>query len=236
MLRNICMLKMPPVHHQVFSYILRCDILAQKMHNKPKGGIIGNDTRYIADVVNMSSCDIFMEMRGLSFYTLMVQRNELLLAADLANKLNDTENAQKWQTIAGNMEPAIKSFDNGGIIQETERTWDCDVLLAVLYGSTPNMFLPNAPELFPVTDKNVLNTVSQMQDYWMETYPINQDNGSSGVLFGRYADDRDPGCDANGGDQGHAWTMCSIAFAEFLYRVSMELYDADLNSVWIWTD
>eukprot|EP01084_Bolivina_argentea_P080907 146520_1 len=198
-------------------------------------GTIVTDLNYVSSVWQQTNnCDLWEEINGvLQFYTLMVQRFALLYGASLATKLGDTATASKWTSTANSMTDDINSFNNNSIISEKQRTWDCSIILGALYGGTPNEFLPNAAVMYPPNDKDILNTASQTVNYFKTAFPLNVEDDQAGIpgtLLGRYKDDRYPGCDSNGGGQGHVWILCSNALAELYYRNSNYYYKQKENA------
>eukprot|EP00484_Ammonia_sp_Unknown_P003354 CAMPEP_0197075158 /NCGR_PEP_ID=MMETSP1384-20130603/211470_1 /TAXON_ID=29189 /ORGANISM="Ammonia sp." /LENGTH=547 /DNA_ID=CAMNT_0042514001 /DNA_START=1 /DNA_END=1645 /DNA_ORIENTATION=+ len=192
-------------------------------------GTIPKDLNYVMEIWNNGqSCDLWEEVRGTTFYTTMVQRYALYYGAALARALNDTSSASTWETAAASIDSTIEGFDHSGTIQDYSRTWDCSILVATLYGGTPDKFQPKVAEMFPPSNKDVLNTVSQLKSHWDGAYALNKEddtNGIPGTLIGRYANDKYPGCSANGGSQGHAWILCSNALADIYYRNALYLHE-----------
>lgn len=76
----------------------------------------------------------------------MVQRYALYYGAALAKRMNDTATANSWETTAASLDNTIKGFNQGGTIQDTNRQWDCSIIVATLYGGTPGIFTLCVPD------------------------------------------------------------------------------------------
>eukprot|EP01084_Bolivina_argentea_P006027 11403_1 len=211
-----------PVHNQTFN-VPWC--YAKNGTGTSASGAIGNDLGYVIQAwQDNSGCDLWEEEKGMFFYTTMVQRNGLIYGSKLAQRLGDTATSKLWMDTANNMVSTINAFVNNGIIVDAPRQHDCSVILGSLYGSTPNIFNPDATALYPPTDATVLKTVNDTVSYWQSgVYPING-KGVPGTMIGRYADDTYPGCNSGGGSKGHAWILCSNALADYYYRTCNDIY------------
>ena len=69
----------------------------------------------------------------------MVQRYALYYGAALATRMNDSTTATTWTSAAKSIDSTIEGFDNSGTIQDSQRTWDCSIIVGSLYGGTPGI-------------------------------------------------------------------------------------------------
>ena len=186
----------------------------------PAQTVIKSDLEYIAYHWKEPGFDLWEEVMGMHFYTLMVQRRAMLDGADLARRLGDFEGAEFYEATAREMGPVIERFwdSSKGFIQAThghqhgphKEGLDVAVVLAALHGQRPDGW-------FGVTDDRVIATAEKLRSRFLETYPINH-KGIVGVLIGRYVEDSYDGVEV--GREGNGWVLATAAFAEFNYRLA----------------
>lgn len=186
------------------------------------------DLEYISHHWQEASYDIWEEVKGTHFYTLMVTRKALLDGAMLANKLNDHGAAVWYQSQATLIEKQLTLFwdKNKNLIKPTinqtggmtDKKSDIDtaVILGLLHGDRHDGFLR-------WSDAHLLETLSKQISAFKSLYPINHVTNIQGVAIGRYPEDHYSGSDKW---QGNPWVLCTYAVAEALYRHATELKSA----------
>lgn len=183
------------------------------------------DLEYISHHWQESSFDLWEEVKGTHFYTLMVSRKALLDGANLAEKLNDHGAAVWYQAQAKAIEKQLSLFwDNDkslikptinqtGGMKDKKMDIDVAVILGLLHGDRHDGFLP-------WNDKRVVKTMEKLIATFKSLYPINQSARIPGVAIGRYPEDHYSGSDKW---QGNPWVLCTYAAAEALYRYAEAL-------------
>ena len=197
---------------------------------------IARDLTYVSQQWQQPSFDLWEEISGEHFFTLMVQRNGLLEGAALAEALNDSSVADAWRATAKDMEGAITSHwdEATGVVQETPpghggpskyKELDCAVVLGALEGGWGDGF-------FDASDDRVLATASALQDALVGVYPLNAADDAAGLpgfLVGRYPNDTYDGYET--GKVGNPWFICTHAFGELYYRQAAEALRTGVVSV-----
>lgn len=199
----------------------REDLVLQKLYNShlPATSPIKKDLEYVSHHWQEPSYDIWEEVKGTHFYTLMVDRKALLQGAKLAHHFNDHA-AGDWYTYqARQIELTLQHFwdsEHGyfkatihrvaGIDYKTSNL-DSAVILGLLHGNMNDGFLA-------WDNPKVRATLQQLIATFAMLYPINQTN-IPGIAIGRYPEDRYAGDNFNG---GNPWPVCTFAMAEALYQ------------------
>ena len=175
----------------------------------PTLSIIKKDLEYISTNFYLEGFDLWEEIRGFHFYTLMVQKKALKEGSKLAKKLNDPQ-ASDWYEINANkitellrmfyrdnrIISSIKSLDTG----EELRKDDSSIILAYLHTDT-------------IPDICLKNTVKDLIKLFREEYSINKENDY--YLIGRYQNDHFFG--------GNPWILLSCALAHIIKKINNEL-------------
>ncbi|PWU12574.1 MAG: hypothetical protein C5B49_16050 [Bdellovibrio sp.] len=184
--------------------------------------VINNDLNFVKNVWNQPSCDLWEEVSGQHFYTLMVQRRALLDGAAWAEFFG--QNASQLTSVAGQITTAILkhwSADKGYLVATLNRTGGLDyktsnldaaIILGILHGHTDDGFLS-------YTDPHVLATAKALLSVFATKFPINQVPGVRGVAIGRYPEDRYAGSNFNG---GNPWVLLTAALSRYYYLASSE--------------
>ena len=179
---------------------------------------IKKDLEYLSHHWREPSFDIWEEVQGTHFYTLMVIRRALLEGAILARRLDDQGAAEWYHSQAKQVELAIQSFWNEekGYLTATinrvsgidykQSNLDSAVLLGLLHGGMDDGFLA-------WDNPKVIATLRKLRATFAALYPVNQDK-TPGVAIGRYPEDRYGGNDFTG---GNPWPLCTLAMAEASY-------------------
>jgi glucoamylase len=186
----------------------------------PSNTVIKTDLDYVSRYWKFKSFDLWEEVGGDHFYTRMVQRKAMLDGARFAEDMRDQE-SQKWysgQAQAISAELLRHWNPSNGRIYETirpttetnkESGLDAAVILGSLHGNTSDGF-------FSPTDDRILSTAVQLKTRFKELYAINQVETIPGVAIGRYPEDAYNGSAER--NFGNPWFLCTLAFAELLYK------------------
>lgn len=183
------------------------------------------DLEYISHHWQDANFDLWEEVKGTHFYTLMVTRKALLDGAVLAEKLNDHGAAVWYQSQAKLIEKQLALFwdknkllikptiNQTGGMKDKKSDIDTAVILGLLHGDRHDGFLR-------WNDRRLLDTLDKTISTFKSLYPINHVADIQGVAIGRYPEDH-----YSGGDkwQGNPWVLCTYAVAEALYRYAAEL-------------
>lgn len=198
-------------------------------------GPIKRDLEYVSHHWTDKSFDLWEEVKGHHFFTLMVQRKALILGADLARDLNDTGAATFYNSQVDGISKMIRTFWDGSSMVKT--TFDCEAGCENLDGKENN--LDSAQHLgalyggtegfFSATSDEILSTVEQMQQVMKDSYGINGEDskkGFSGTTIGRYYPDHYTGTSTDASFKGQPWFLTSAALAEVYYRTAGMVQDA----------
>ncbi|RCH88939.1 glycoside hydrolase 15 protein [Rhizopus azygosporus] len=184
---------------------------------------IFKDLDYVVSVWSNGCYDLWEEVNGVHFYTLMVMRKGLILGADFAARNGDSSRASTYKKTASTMESKISSFwsDSNNYIQVSQsvtagvskKGLDVSTLLAANIGSLPDGF-------FTPGSEKILATAVALENAFASLYPINSNLPSYlGNSIGRYPEDTYNG---NGNSQGNPWFLAVNAYAELYYRAIKE--------------
>lgn len=178
------------------------------------------DLEYVSHHWSDPSYDLWEEVKGTHFYTLMIERRALIEGADLANKLGDASAAVWYSQQAKEIEHVLQRFwdpEKGYIVETLDivegytyksSNLDVAVILGLIQGGMDDGFLD-------WDDPRVLATMKKTIDVFSDLYPINRDVKIPGIAIGRYPEDKYNGANFNG---GNPWPLCTLAIAEGLYR------------------
>lgn len=194
----------------------------------PSQSLIKNDLEYVAAHWRDANVDLWEESTGQHFYTLMAQRNALLLGSTLANQLNDTQAAAYYSEQAQNIEDTLPEFwddSRGYILTVLDQTngpnhdsgLDVSVILAALHST-------QGEQTFGVTDDRILATAYNIQQAFAGLYAINQQSEfqNLGTAIGRYPEDQYNGTASTASTLANPWFLATAAYAELFYRASGE--------------
>jgi glucoamylase len=187
----------------------------------PADSLIKRDTEFVAHHWREANFDIWEEVHGMHFYTLLAQRKSMLFGASVANAFKDQGAAQFYLTQANQISNSLESFWNQGrgFIEATKfvqrgsnkMQLDSAVLLGVLHAEIEG-------NLFSVNDPRVLATFIGLKNSFNSIYTINN-NSAYGTAIGRYPEDTYDGYVTN--SRGNPWILTTAAGAEYLYRLMM---------------
>lgn len=181
--------------------------------------VLKRDLEYIAHHWSEPSYDLWEEVKGEHFYTLMVIRKALLLGADVALRLSDPAAAKFYFEQADLIKIKLQSFVVNNKLVATQNyvaglstkssNKDVAVLLGVLHGDLDNGFL---------SSQVVSQTLKDLQSTFKAIYNVNS-HGPSAAAFGRYPEDTYYG--------GNPWFLTTLAQAEIMYKSASTQYDID---------
>jgi glucoamylase len=195
----------------------------------PTSSVIKADLEYVSKHWRETSFDLWEEVRGLHFYTQMVQRRSLIEGAALARQLGDDGAADWYARQSREMESSISEFWNGNLkvivptrhrdagIDYKNSGLDSAVVLGVLHALGTDRF-------FSPSDPRVVATIEAIEKSFQSLYPINRNKKADGIAIGRYPEDRYVG--------GNPWFLTTAALAEYYYRRGLkERGDAYLSRI-----
>lgn len=198
----------------------------------PAQSMLKMDFEYVAKNWHEINADLWEEVYGHHFYTLMTQRKSLLLGSQVAQAFNDRNAAQyyhqQYQRISQDLnrfwDPnrgyihatlsyagAVKKSGGNKILNKSQL--DSAIILAVLHSEIND-------ETFSFTDDRVISTFQKLADSFNSIYAINK-NTSVGLAWGRYPEDTYDGYQTN--SVGNPWVLATAGAAEYLYRLAMKL-------------
>lgn len=190
----------------------------------PANSLIKMDLEYVAYHWRESNFDLWEEVNGTHFFTLMVQRKALLKGAELAQKKNDSGAAAFYRQEAAKITPEIEKFWNSsqGFIGATRNhkagifkksNLDTAVLLGAILGDAGDGFMS------PTSDR-VLASLQKLKEAFRNIYAINQNTAMAEAL-GRYPEDTYDGYSTN--SVGNPWFITTQTAAEIYYRTYTSL-------------
>ncbi|KAI9789153.1 MAG: Glucoamylase, intracellular sporulation-specific [Candelina submexicana] len=193
----------------------------------PADSVIKADLEYVSHYWRDAGFDLWEEMRGLHFFTAMVQKRALTEGAEIAGAFGDV-GAQEWYKKQANaMERFVEGFwskEEGHLVAtlDTRRSGlDCGVVLGALHGTHSGVSKARFP---PWSDEVLVSMLRLIEDQQMR-FPVNAAAAASndplaGTAVGRYPEDV---YDGYGTSIGHPWFLCTASVAEILYRTTVKL-------------
>ncbi len=202
--------------------------------NLAEPSLIKYDLEYTAKRWHDLNVDLWEEVYGAHFYTLMAQRKALALGSQVAQAFGDPlaakyylqefyrvsqELSRFWDpsrgyiyaTLSGRTNISSKSVTVSKNLNKSQL--DSAVILAVIHSDI-------GEGLFTFTDDRILSTFQKVVDSFTALYPINQNN-QVGPAIGRYPEDTYDGYQTN--SVGNAWVLITAGAAEYLYRTASQL-------------
>ncbi|MBK9295087.1 MAG: glycoside hydrolase family 15 protein [Oligoflexia bacterium] len=189
----------------------------------PTTSIIKLDLEFVAHHWREPNFDLWEEVFGSHFYTLMSQRKAMLDGAKLAELVGDPGAAQFYAKQFEQMSMELERFwdPKRGFIVSTmllpghghyKSHLDVSIILAVLHSGIVN-------SNFSFTDPRVLASFDKLNTVFKEIYSVNKTG--PGVAIGRYPEDRYDGYRTD--SYGNPWVLATAGFAEFLYQTAFEI-------------
>lgn len=193
----------------------------------PANSILKLDLEFTAKNWRTMNIDLWEEVYGFHFYTLMTQRKSLALGVQVAQAFSDPSAASYYQQEYVRLNQELSRFwdERRGYIYATLNTQyklkktlnksqlDSAVILAVLHADIGD-------GSFTFTDDRVLSTFQKIVDSFSEIYTINK-MLNLGAAIGRYPEDTYDGYVTN--SVGNPWVLSTAGSAEFLYRLVLKL-------------
>ncbi|KAI8069140.1 glucoamylase [Gongronella butleri] len=184
---------------------------------------IYKDLDYVVENWKNQCFDLWEEVQGVHFFTLMVMRRGLLDGADYATANGDSDKASSYKSVVSDIEDQINQFWNGQVIQVTlnqnikQGGLDTSVLIAALVGARGDGF-------YTAGNDKILATSVQIEAAMKDQYTLNKNLPDGlGTAIGRYPNDV---YDGVGTSQGNPWFICTNTFAELYYTAIAEWNDA----------
>lgn len=202
----------------------------------PPTSVIKADLEYVSHFWNQSGFDLWEEVEGLHFFTLMVSARSLREGSQLARTFGDL-GAADWYTLqAGYIENLLSKFWNKQKGHLVETLWskrsglDCGLLLGSLHALPADDSVENA--VYPPWSDEILVSLLALTRDQRDRFPINsnptslddfEDDGDEeqafeGVGLGRYPEDTYNGYTST--HHGNPWFLCTSSAAEILYRTA----------------
>lgn len=167
------------------------------------------DCDYVSSMWQQTSqnCDLWEEVRGEFFFTLMAQRKGLLVCSRIAQALGLSSQSAQYKATAASVQTTISNHWNGQyLFESTGRPKDSATILGILYGDDNDGFL--SP-----TDPKVVATVTVLNNAFYTQFSINAKDdaaGVPGILWGRYPGDSYAG--------GNPWILNTGGLADLYFR------------------
>ncbi|KAI8331494.1 Six-hairpin glycosidase-like protein [Chlamydoabsidia padenii] len=182
------------------------------------------DLDYVVKTWETPCFDLWEEVNGIHFFTLMVMRRGLLDGSTFSLDQGDMTRAHQYRHTARQIEHRLNMFwsSSDNYIKVTQNQvkgrpkpsgLDISTLIAANLAASLNdgFFTPGSDKVL-ATAKVLENTFSQL-------YPINKNLNHDGVAMGRYPEDI---YDGYGTSQGNPWFLATAAMAELYYGAMME--------------
>ena len=188
----------------------------------PSHTVIKADLEYVSNHWRESSYDLWEEVRGIHFYTRMVQRRALVEGAVLADRMGDFNAAVWYRAQAKELAVEIDkhwSPSRGYLLETLNRMYgsvekssglDVAVILGAIHGNTRDGF-------YAITGDRILATAYHLRESFRQIYPINS-NPDLAPAIGRYPEDIYDGYSV-GDTSGNPWFLATAAYAELYYRL-----------------
>lgn len=213
----------------------------------PPTSAIKADLEYVSHFWNQSGFDLWEEVEGLHFFTLMVSARSLREGSHLARAFGDL-GAADWYTLqAGYIENLLTKFWNKQKGHLVETLWskrsglDCGLLLGSLHALPAEDSDDDA--VYPPWSDEILVSLLALTTDQRDRFPINSSPWSSfddvaeedfddeqpfeGTGIGRYPEDKYNGYTTT--QHGNPWFLCTSSAAEILYRTASHISTTNLT-------
>lgn len=194
----------------------------------PVNSVIKADLEYISHNWQNESFDLWEEVKGQHFFTLIVQLRAVLEGAAFARRMSDPGAAVWYDKQAVAMRHKLDEFwsQDGWIISTLLRDpakprggLDCGTILGSIHGMSEEQTAYN-----PHSDR-MLATHYQYVQAMKSLYKINKMPDIPGVAVGRYPEDVYDGYHKS---LGNPWYLCTTAAAELMYTAT-HLFERERN-------
>jgi glucoamylase len=184
--------------------------------------VIADNVKYLLDVYQNPTTNLWEEQSGLSFFARSVQ---LRCFQEIKNNTNGVAVPAGIDTTITGLKKALQDHWNGTYYvtllpqigkdnEDFPYDPNSDIVMASIYGAVS------------CTDPQLLATAAQIRSYWEAHYPINATdqantiNGPMGPMVGRYPGDRYDGDVKDPVIGGHPWAPCTANFAQLYYMLA----------------
>lgn len=199
--------------------------------------VIKPDLEYVSQKWALDGFDLWEEVRGLHFFTSMAHRRALLLGAEFAQHMGDSEAAGVYAQQADRLESFItdKYYDNmrGHLVETHKLPFRTGLDSALFLGSIHSVDLlewdgaDNSTQYAPYSDEVVASLAHYIADMRYR-YPININrlhlfesygfnSTTVGIAVGRYPEDIYNGV---GTSLGNPWFLCTATVSHTLYMLA----------------
>lgn len=179
----------------------------------PAHSLIKRDLEYVSHHWTEPGFDLWEEIKGMHFYTLMVTRQALLEGSKLARKFNDNGAAEHYAWQAVLVENRLDQFvTNNHFVTTRDRVEGIDYKHSNLDTCIILAFLHVGENgYFRITDSRLARSIKLLEESFNRIYPVNN-RGISATALGRYPEDTYYG--------GNPWILTTAAVAEYHYRLA----------------
>ncbi|KAF2032591.1 hypothetical protein EK21DRAFT_60185 [Setomelanomma holmii] len=209
----------------------------------PPKSVIKADLEYVSHYWNESGFDLWEEVEGLHFFTLMVSARSLREGTDLARSFGDYGAAAWYEEQAGYIEHILTRFWNANKGHLVETLWskrtglDCGLLLGSLHAVPSEVSQDEA--IYPPWSDEILVSLLALTRDQHERFPINSSPSEDrdddlekfafeGTGIGRYPEDVYDGYGTSNRG-GNPWFLCTSSAAEILYRTATHISASNLT-------
>ncbi|KAJ3111152.1 glycoside hydrolase 15 protein [Phlyctochytrium bullatum] len=203
------------------------------IYNGATYGIIKRDLDFLVQNGTYNdNCDLWEEIRGNHLFTQSATRTALKWGSDLARRLGDNANADRYANSARALDTLVSKYWFQGSIWSTlnqdatdgVRQFDAAIALSAIHTSAND-------GLFGPTDDRILSTLYAMTVKFIAEYPVNTktttDDASRPLApaIGRYFADRYNGITSDFPARGNPWYLTTLSIAETYFKAAKAFLD-----------
>ncbi|PVZ98827.1 hypothetical protein BB558_005163 [Smittium angustum] len=194
-----------------------------------EGCIINQDLDFVMKNMNIPGFEIWEEVKGIHYYTLVVQLKSLEMGSKLAQTLGDSKSSSLYiNALKSNLPELEKFWDSKNQIILSTINWsgglqgklnnlDSQVILALIHTWDNNTLFYN-PNIYSRT----ISTLLELVKVFVNEYKINQLE-IPGIAMGRYPKDKYNGY--NSDFEGNPWPLITSGVAELYYKMCIEILE-----------
>ena len=199
------------------------DYVIKKLYNS--GSVIKKDLEYTAREWTKPNFDLWEEVKGMHFYTLLVQHTALQEGAKMAREFRDDEAASRYEAEANKIARGLvnRFLDpNVGIRTTVDRVEGIDYKTSNLDAAPMLALLHTYPyqKLFGFNHPQVRKYIDTLALTFAKGYEVNKALPDLGVGIGRYPEDR---YDGNGTSLGNPWFLLTLGLGEYMCLLRNEV-------------
>ncbi|GAA98042.1 glycoside hydrolase family 15 protein [Mixia osmundae IAM 14324] len=223
-----------PVHNNSNSG-LDVDYVKEKLYDGkfPSQSLIKADLEYVAHYWQSVGFDLWEEVKGAHFFTLLVSQRALRDGAGLAERLGDAKACRFYCEQAQKLEKKLAQFwypDKRYLLASLDwasdhgkHSWlDIANILAVNHAPSSS---------YPIRSDRIMSTHYLVTESFRSIYKINAPDllqppsgKVRGLAIGRYPEDVYNGTYGTLGQTvGHAWHLATLGAAEYLYKLANDI-------------